>query len=221
MVELICHATPLGRNTDWIKEGLFYYDWNYLLILTTPDKEFTKLANDLKKELDISFQLTEEKTLDSKITKKVDILIVKSREITDFIKIFKQKIKEIKSLGYKIYFNATSGLEIWKFAAYFVSATVNMIEKFYYIPKDTSITDIIKPIEIYLPINISPSLKTILNRLNKEQITQKELVQKTGLSKGMISRYLSELRNLGLIIKSNDLGNENCFEITQKGEWFL
>lgn len=222
MGELICHIAPLGKNVDWIKEGILYYDWNYLIILTTPNKEYIDLANKFKEELSLSFQLTETRKLDSKIIKNIEIVKIATRNVLDFIKSIKKKLREIKNLGYKIYFNATSGLELWKFAAYFISATENLIDKYYYIPKDTNLNKPIKPLEIYLPRSISTQLKNLLNLLYTEEISQKKLVHETGLSKGLISRYLKELRELELIrISTKKSGKERFFEITEKGEWYL
>ena len=78
----------------------------------------------------------------------------------------KDKARKIKNQGYDIYFNATSGLELWKFASFFIGSIEKSIDKFYYIPKDSKIGDIIKPLEIYMPIPISEPLKRLLILLN-------------------------------------------------------
>ena len=199
MKDLICHIAPLGMNIDWIKEGLLYFDWNYLLIITTSQRP-----------------------LESKIKKEIEILIIEGRNILDFLRIIKKKIIQIRDLGYKIYFNATSGLELWKFAAYFLSATENLIDKFYYIPKDSDLNEPIKPLEIYTPIPLSKPLKKILYILYEKKISQSGLVKSTGYSKGLISRYLKQLKELGLIeITKKKRGKERFFEITDKGNWFI
>ena len=222
MNNLICHFAPLGMNIDWIKEGIFYFDWNYLVILISSQKKFVELANKLKKELLLSFNINDKRNLDARIIKEIEIINVKSRKISDFIKILKNKARVLKKSGYKIYFNATSGLELWKFAAYFIAGTENLIDKFYYIPKDTDLKMPIKPIEIYRPIQLSQSLKEILKILNSQTISQKLLVEKTNLSKGLISRYLKNLRNYGLITELSDkLGKEKFYNVTEKGKWYL
>ncbi len=222
MDELFCHITALGKNTDWIKEGLLYYDWNYLIILTTPNMEYLDLANSLKNELSLGFQLSEKRKLDLKIIKNIEIIRIETRNVLGFIKKLKKKLREIKKEGYKVYFNATSGIQIWKFASYFIAATENLIDKFYYIPTDTGLDFPIKPLEIYLPIPISAPLKKLLLILKIEQISQRELVEQTKFSKGLISRYLKNLRELGLIkISTNIKGKDRFFNITEKGEWYL
>ncbi len=222
MKDLICHIAPLGMNTDWIKEGLLYFDWNYLLIITTFQKEYVDLAKKLEEELRPSFKISDKRPLESKIKKEIDILIIEGRNILNFLKIIKKRIIQIRDLGYKIYFNATSGLELWKFAAYFLSATENLIDKFYYIPKDSDLNEPIKPLEIYTPIPLSKPLKKILYILYEKKISQSGLVKSTGYSKGLISRYLKQLKELGLIeISKKKKGKERFFEITDKGNWFI
>jgi len=222
MNDLICHVAPLGMNPDWIKEGLLYYNWNYLIILTTDNKEYIELANKLRDDLILSYKLTEERKLDSKIIKDIEIIEFKTRLTLDFIEVIKNKLKEIRKVGYNIYFNATSGLQIWKFAAYFIGTIESLIDKFYYIPTDTDLEGLVKPLEIYLPIPISESLKNLLLILKKEHITQKQIVEQTKFSKGLISRYLKNLRELGLIeISTNVEGKEKFFNVTEKGEWYL
>lgn len=222
MKDLICHIAPLGMNIDWIKEGLLYFDWNYLLIITTSQKEYVDLAKKLEEELRPSFKISDKRPLESKIKKEIEILIIEGRNILDFLKIIKTKIAQIRELGYKIYFNATSGLELWKFAAYFLSATENLINKFYYIPKDSDLNEPIKPLEIYIPIPLSKPLKKILFILYEKKISQSGLVKSTGYSKGLISRYLKQLKELGLIeISKKKKGKERFFEITDKGNWFI
>ena len=222
MNELICHIAPLGKKTDWIKEGLLYFDWNYLIILITSQKEYIDLANKLKEELNPSFKIEDDRKLDLKLKKEIEIIAIKNRDIISFIKIFKEKAKEFKKLGYKIYFNATSGLELWKFAAYFLGTTENLIDKIYYIPKDTDLREPIKPLEIYMPVILSDPLKNLLFTLNKQIISQKRLAEETGFSKGLISRYLNNLRDMGLIeISKKKKGKDRFFEITEKGKWYL
>ena len=222
MDELFCHIAALGKNTDWIKEGLLYYDWNYLIILTTPNKDYLDLANSLKNELSLGFHLSEKRKLDLKIIKNIEILRIETRNVLDFIEKIKKKLREIKKEGYKVYFNATSGLQIWKFASYFIAATDNLIDKFYYIPTDTGVDFPIKPLEIYLPTPLSEPLKKLLLILNTKEISQKSLVEQTKFSKGLISRYLNNLREIGLIeISHKKKGEERFFKITEKGEWYL
>lgn len=222
MKDLICHITPLGMNIDWIKEGLLYFDWNYLLIITTSQKEYVYLAKKLEEELRPSFKISDKRPLESKIKKEIEFLIIEGRNILDFLRIIKKKIIQIRKTGYKIYFNATSGLELWKFAVYFLSATENLIDKFYYIPKDSDLNEPIKPLEIYTPIPLSKPLKKILHILYEKKISQSGLVKSTGYSKGLISRYLKQLKDLGLIeISKKKKGKERFFEITDKGNWFI
>jgi len=222
MNELICHIAPLGKKTDWIKEGLLYFDWNYLIILITSQKEYIDLANKLKEELNPSFKIEDDRKLDLRIKKEIEIISIKNRDIISFIKIFKEKAKEFKKLGYKIYFNATSGLELWKFAAYFIGTTENLIDNIYYIPKDSDLSEPIKPLEIYMPVSLSDPLKNLFSSLNEQIISQKRLVEETGFSKGLISRYLNNLREMGLIeISKKKKGKERFFEITEKGKWYL
>lgn len=222
MKDLICHIAPLGMNIDWIKESLIYFDWNYLLIIITSQKEYVDLAKKLEEELRPSFKISDKRPLESKIKKEIEILIIEGRNILDFLKTIKKKIIQIRDLGYKIYFNATSGLELWKFAAYFLSATENLIDKFYYIPKDSDLTEPIKPLEIYTPIPLSKPLKKILYILYEKKISQSGLVKSMGYSKGLISRYLKQLKELGLIeISKKKKGKERFFEITDKGNWFI
>jgi len=222
MNSLICHIAPLGLNPDWIKQGILYYDWNLLLILITDKEEYLNLAEKLKSKLEPSYSLSDNRKLDEKLIKRIEIIKTKSRDILEFISLVKGKLKEVKAQGYDVYFNATSGLELWKFAAYFISATEHLIDKFYYIPKDSEPSEPIKPLEIHLPIPISESLRNILNKINSKEASQKILVKNTGLSKGMISRYVNELIDLELIdISGKKRGKEQFFQITEKGKWYL
>jgi len=79
MENLICHIAPLGRNPDWIKEGLLYYDWNYLILLITGNEEFINLANDLKDSLEASLITSEKRKLELKLVKKIEIIAIESR----------------------------------------------------------------------------------------------------------------------------------------------
>ncbi len=222
MQNIICHIAPLGMNPDWIKEGLLYYDWNYLIILTTPQKEYIDLANKLKQELIPSYSLSDKRKLEPKLIKKIEIIRIKTRDVLEFIHIIKEKTRELKRLEYRIYFNATSGLELWRFSAYFLATVENLIDIFYYIPKDSDLNKPIKPIEIYLPVPLSEPLKNLLFLINSKNLSQKKIIKETGLSKGMISRYLKNLREIGLIeISSEKKGKERVFEITDKGKWFI
>ena len=222
MNNLICHIAPLGLNPDWIKQGLLYYNWNLLIILVTDKEEYLNLAENLKSELETSYKLSDSRKLDEKLVKRIKIIKIKSRDILEFVSLIKGKLTEVRNQGYNIYFNATSGLELWKFAAYFISATKHHIDKFYYIPKDSDPSEPIKPLEIHLPIPISDPLRKFLNLINSQDVSQKILVKKTGLSKGMISRYVNELIDLELIrISGKKKGKEQFFDITDKGKWYL
>ncbi len=121
----------MGKKTDWIKEGLLYFDWNYLIILITSQKEYIDLANKLKEELNPSFKIEDDRKLDLRLKKAIEIIAIKNRDVISFIKIFKEKTKEFKKLGYKNNFNATSELEHWKFAAYTVGKIKTLIDKIY------------------------------------------------------------------------------------------
>ena len=113
-------------------------------------------------------------------------------------------------------------LELWKFSAYFIAGTEKLIERFYYIPKDSDITEPVKPLEIYLPHPISKPLKNILKIINEQGLSQKELIEFTRLSKGMISRYVKELRDMEILEISRDKKEKGrFFNITEKGKWFL
>ena len=222
MQNLICHIAPLGRNPDWIKEGLLFYDWNYLILLVTDNEEFIDLANNLKNNLEASLITSEERKLVPKLIKKIEIITIESREILEYIKILKFKIKDLKSNNFKIYFNATSGLELWKFGAYFLAAESKLIDKFYYIPKDIDLKYPVKPLEIFLPLKLSESLRTLLEILSSTSKSQKELIKETNLSKGLISRYINNLISLELIqIADKKIGKERFYKLTEKGMWFI
>jgi uncharacterized membrane protein len=73
-----------------------------------------------------------------------------------------------------------------------------------------------------MPVILSDPLKNLFSTLNKQIISQKRLVEETGFSKGLISRYLNNLREMGLIeISKKKKGKERFFEITEKGKWYL
>ena len=222
MQKRICHIAPLGMNSDWIKEGIIYYDWNYLIILVTAEQEYIDLANKLKQELTPGFRISDKRELENKLKKVIEIITIESRDAINYIHLIKNKLREIKKLGYQVYFNSTSGLQIWKFISYFLGATENLIDKFYYIPTDSNLDFSIRPLEIYLPIPLSAPLSNILQILNAQQISQKGLVEKTQFSKGLISRYIKNLRDFGLIyVSEKQKGKERFFEITEKGKWYL
>jgi hypothetical protein len=222
MQNLICHIAPLGRNSDWIKEGLLYYDWNYLILLVTGNEEFIDLANNLKDSLEVSLITSEERKLAPKLIKKIEIITIESREILEYIKIIKTKIKDLKNNNFKIYFNATSGLELWKFGAYFLAAESKLIDKFYYIPKDIDLKYPVKPLEIFLPLKLSKPLKKLLEIMDSKSLSQKDLIKITKLSKGLISRYINNLLNLDLIqIAEKKRSKERFYQLTEKGMWYL
>jgi len=78
----------------------------------------------------------------------------------------------------------------------------------------------VKPLEIYLPIELTKPLKNILKLLYTQKLSQKDLVDQSNLSKGLISKYLKQLRELGLItISKKKKGNKRFFDITEKGFW--
>ena len=222
MSNLICHIAPLGKNTDWIKEGLIYYDWNFLILLITDNNEYFDIANILKHDLEASLISSDKRKLEPKLLKKVEIIKIKTRESIEYIEILKSKIKDIRKLNYRIYFNATSGLEIWKFIAYFLATEMKLIDKFYYIPKDSDVENPIKPLEIFLPLNLSDPLRELLVALYSKSRSQKELIQDTKLSKGLISRYINSLINLELIqIADKKKGKERFYKLTEKGMWYI
>lgn len=222
MSDFICHIAPLGKNPDWIKEGLLYYDWNYLVVLITDNKEFLDVANTLKEDLEGILTSSDEKKLDPKLIKEIEILKIKSRDPKDYLEILSSKIKIIKKLNYKIYFNATSGLEMWKFIAYFLAAERDLIDKFYYIPKDLDANNLIKPYEIHLPLRLPNPLRNLLILLNSKSKSQKELIKETNLSKGLISRYINSLNEMELIqIANKRIGKERFYELTEKGKWYI
>ncbi len=160
------------------KSRASYYDWNYLIILTTPQKEYIQLANKLKEDLTPGFHINDTRNLDKRLKKTVEIININDREILTLIQVIKKKAREIKDNGYEIYFNATSGLELWKFSAYFIAGTEKIIDKFYYIPKDIKRDKPIKPLEIYLPYPLPDPIKKIL-----------KIIYEKGLSKGNNKLY--------------------------------
>jgi len=156
------------------------------------------------------------------LIKKIEIIRIKSRDPKDYLEILSSKMKAIRKLNYKIYFNATSGLEIWKFLAYFLAVEWDLIDKFYYIPKDLDVDNLIKPYEIHLPLRLPSPLRNFLIILNSKSQSQKELIKETGLSKGLISRYINNLIELGLIqIANKKIGKERFYELTEKGKWYI
>ena len=222
MSDLICHIAPLGIKKDWIKEGLLFYDWNYLIVLITPQKRFVEIANSLKNDLIPSFEVTDTRELESKLKKKIEIVSFDQRDLLTFVQEIKTILKKIKDSGYKIYFNATSGLELWKFALYFIGTTELLIDKVYYIPKDSDPKVLIKPLEIYLPIAIPNPLKKVLNLLYDQNVSQKDLKSQLDVSKGLASRYLKKLQELELIqISKNPEKKGRYFDITEKGMWYI
>jgi len=222
MQNLICHVAPLGKNPDWIKEGLIYYDWNYLIVIITDNKEFIDIASKLKNDLEASLITSDSRKLEPKMRKIIEIIKIKSRDPLEYIDILKSKINDIKKRNYKIYFNATSGLEIWKFIAYFLAAEMKLIDKFYYIPKDIDLKNPIKPLEIFLPLKLSEPLRDLLIILYSKSKSQKELITDTKLSKGLISRYINNLINLELIqIADKKKGKERFYKLTEKGMWYI
>jgi len=219
MNDLICHIAPLGMKTDWIKLGLVYYDWNYLIVLTTPQEEYTRLAHELRSDLLPGFKISDDSKLDDKLKKQIEIITIENRDILTIVQTIKAKTRELRKGGYKIYFNATSGLELWKFSAYFIAGTDRLIDKFYYFPKDSEANEKLKPLEIYLPIPLSKPLKKLLIIISEQKLTQKEIIEHTKYSKGMVSRYLKNLRELELIEMSTK--DKKRFELTDKGMWYL
>ena len=224
---LICQMANVGDKTDWIKLGLNSYNWNYLLLLTTNEKKYIQIAQDLKTELEKSTKIETEIKLDSKSIKQIDILIIPDRKLINFISNVKRKLKDIRSKNYKIFYNATSGLQIWKFTIYFIYTEEDLIDKFFYYPVDSPKGQLISPIEFYKPLKISTSLKTILGFFSEKTYSLDDLIElyqkldKKTATKGLISRYLNELKNLGLIEESEKKnGRKKLFKLTEKGKWF-
>ncbi|MHA1756845.1 MAG: hypothetical protein ACTSVV_08755 [Promethearchaeota archaeon] len=229
MNKLICQVSNIGKITDWIKLGLNYYGWNYLLLITTNDKEYIKISEDLKLELEQSTRIDIGRELDLKSTRKIEILVINNRDILNFITFVKKKLKEIHENNYLIYYNATSGLQSWKFAMNFIYTEEDYIEKFYYFPTDTPKNQKISPMEFFKPLKISKSLKRVLSILKNRECSLDDIIdsyekkkEDTKVSKGLISRYVSELKSLELIAETEKRRDrKKLFYLTDKGKWFV
>ena len=218
----------IGDNPSWIKAGLHYYDWNYLLIISTNDKKYLQISQDLKSELEQSTKLNLNKSLDKRLSKRIEILVIKNREILEFIINLKQKIRDIARKNYEVYFNATSGLQLWKFAMYFIYTEEKFITKFFYFPTDAPNYEELSPIEFYKPLNISESLKKTLLLFKFQENSLEDIMNKYDenngkkVSKGLISRYLNRLKDLNLLKETKKKEKrQKIFEITEKGKWII
>ena len=225
--QLICQMANVGNKADWIKLGLNSYNWNYLLLLTTNEKKYIEIAQDFKTELEKSTKIETDIKLDSKSIKPIEILIIPDRKLINFISTVKRKLKDIRNKNYRIFYNATSGLQVWKFAIYFIYTEEDLIDKFFYYPIDSPEDQPISPIEFYKPLKVSSSLKTILGFFSEKTQSLDDLIEryqslnKKTATKGLISRYLNELKNLGLVEESEKkIGKKKLFRLTEKGKWF-
>jgi len=227
MKDLICQVSNVGKTTEWIKAGLNYHDWNYLLLLTTNDQEYINIARNLKQTLEKSTAVEVSWEVDPRLTRKIEILTIKDREILNFIMLMKKKLGEIRKSGYKIYYNATSGLESWKFSLYFIFTEESLIDKFFYFPKDMPKNEKIGPIEFYPPLRIPHGLKRLLKAFQDESLSLDQLIERYEKkdekrpTKGLISRYLNELKELNLVEERDEkIGRKKIFQLTYKGKWY-
>ena len=163
-----------------------------------------------------------------KSTRKIEILVIDNRDILHFITLIKKKLREISNDKYTIYYNATSGLQLWKFAMNFIYTEEDIIEKFYYFPTDAPKDQKIAPIEFYKPLKISKSLKKVLSIFKNDEYSLDDIIEiyekkdESKDSKGLISRYVNELKSLNLI-EENEKRTERkkLFHLTEKGKWFI
>ncbi|MHA1249356.1 MAG: hypothetical protein ACTSRP_05135 [Candidatus Helarchaeota archaeon] len=225
---LICQVASIGENPDWIKAGLNYYGWNRLLILSTNDEKYIKLSNQLKSELEPLTKLDFKSKVDERSIKHIEILILDGRDILQFLMQIKDKLRLIRQKKYLIYYNATTGLQTWKFGMYFIYTEENLIDKFYYFYTDISGDEMIKPIEFQKPLKINESLKRLLKIFQNNQYSLDDLINiyekkyNKKMTKGLFSRYLSELKELELIKESKEKkGRKKLFYLTNKGKWFI
>lgn len=228
MKDLICQVSNVGLTTEWIKAGLNYYDWNYLLLLTTDEPKYIEIARNLKQTLEKSTNIEVTQELDPRLTRKIEILRVKDREILNFIILMKKKLREVHNSGYKIYYNATSGLELWKFSLYFIFTEENLLDKFFYFSKDVLKTEKVAPIEFYSPLRIPPGLKRLLKAFQSESLSLDQLIERYEKkdedrpTKGLISRYLNELKEIKLVEERDEKrGRKKLFQLTYKGRWYV
>ena len=191
----VCQIATVGENIEWLLKGLLLFKANKLVLISTSDPEFTKKIGEIKKRLlDPSFE-----TIPLEIEEK----IIESEDPLEFITIFKNAILENFKSGYQIEVNATAGLRVWQLLGYFTKIQLkNMVNLYFIINKKSG-----EPI-IFPPSILSATEQLLLDVIgNEEKNIEKikenyELFKAKEVSKGLISKYLTKLKEKNLIEES-------------------
>ena len=206
----ICQIATVGENIEWILKGLLLFKANKLVLISTSDPKFTKKIEEIKKRLlDPEFETN---------PLEIEERIIESEDPLDFITIFKNTILENFKIGYQIEVNATAGLRVWQLLGYFTKIQLkNIINSFFILNKKSG-----EPI-IFPPSILSATEQLILDVIgngekNIEKIKEKyELSKAKEVSKGLISKYLTKLKEKNLIEESTK-NKFKFFKLTKLGK---
>ncbi len=124
----ICHIATIGENIEGILKGLLLFKANKLVLISATDFEFKNKIKDIKDRLlDPKFQMT---LID------IEEKLIESKNLLEFIMIFKEVILENYENGYQIEINLTAGPRVWQLLGYFIKIQFkDIIDKYFIINK--------------------------------------------------------------------------------------
>ncbi len=205
----LCQIATVGRNPEWIQIGLFRYPTKKLVLVTTED--YYDKAEDVK-ALAVGID--------------VEIEVIKKPRDPNYIVLFLKDLINRYYQKFDIRLNVTSGLVSWQLLFYSAATVLeDRIRSFYIIDKEKK-----EPLEFLLYSPLTKTQKKILllfpsdrKELDLESITKNyhpqrkvEEKEETG-TKGLLSRYIKQLINEGLIEVSGPRKKKR-FKLTEKGQ---
>ncbi len=204
-----CQIATVGENIEWILKGLLIFNANKLILISTSNPEFLKKIIDIKNRLiDPEFEF---KPLE------IEEIIIESENPFEFIKILKKIILENGRKGFQIEVNSTAGLTIWQTLSYFIAIQLREFVRNYFIINKQ------KGDAFSLPLLIlNKTEQTFLDLLGEKTLniedlkTEYENFKKKEVSVGLISKYLTKLKEKKLIQESK-VERFKFFRLTELG----
>jgi len=204
----LCQIATVGRNPEWIKIGLFRYPTKKLVLITT--KDYYSKAEEVN---DIAIGID------------VEIKVIEKPRDSNYIVLFLKDLINHYHKKYDIRLNVTSGLVSWQLLFYNTATILqDKLKSFYIIDKEekeplelllySPLTKTQKKILMIIPLE-QTDLQTITNRY---QIVQKKAGKEEDQgTKGLLSRYIKQLINEGLV-EFYGTGKNKKFGLSKKGQ---
>lgn len=211
-----CHIATMGPKSDWVIQGRNIRPFHVLVIICGDDEPHLTVAKELKRyvegpsEAEIPIEARPQVTI---------IPISRSQDLTVITLLMQDQIKKY-GRTHDIIINATSGPTTWQLGLYLAAISLReLVAEFIIFEKDTG-----NPVQIWLPRqDLSVPAQKILRLLNtaKDPPTLSFLANsyEEGVSKGLISRYLTTLVNEGLVRRQKaGTGRKKTFFLTDLGK---